>query len=137
MRMNGKAVFIPIMLGLALAFLWGFVPSSEAPNADEDVRNLKLLMRGGALKNCRLDKQRQDMADPNDSDDMESMGFAWMNTQVSMICANGRINANAYTYRTRFGALWNSYGLTQCGVDYCQESRVSGRQAFIVTTIRF
>ncbi|PPE74583.1 hypothetical protein C3942_07420 [Solimonas fluminis] len=126
-----------VLIGLGLLLLWGLMPSSDTPSAEQDVERLLLSMQESSLENCRLDAQRREIPDPNDSDDMESMGFARMNTHVSMICTNGRINGNASTYRTRLGALWNSFGLTQCGVDYCQEAWASGRQAFTVTTIRF
>jgi len=136
MRRNGKTVVAMALIVLAGSLGWAFLPAYGIPDEQNDLEALRPILAAPELANCRVEGQRREISDSNDEDDMASMGYARANTHISMRCDKGRVNANVSTYWTRFGALYQSSGLTQCGVDYCQEAWVSGRQLFVITKIR-
>lgn len=136
MKRTKQALVSMALIASVGAMGWAFIPSSAIPEERNDLEALKPLLAAPELGNCRIEGQRRQFSDNSDEDDMHSMGYARVNTHISIRCEKGRINANVSTYWTRFGALYQSSGLTQCGEDYCQEAWTSGRQLFVITRIR-
>ncbi|WP_133164257.1 hypothetical protein [Solimonas fluminis] len=129
-----KAIVILTLSTMVLVLGFVFLPGGEVPPVEQDVQRLRIAISSMDVGNCRMDKQRRGISNPNDEDDMASMMHSRSITQISMRCGETRVDATVATYRARFSPLWREKGLTQCGEGYCQKAWASGRQLFIVTT---